>query len=81
MMKYVNMEQFGYVIFEKHIKHEDIVNRLRGDMEIEVKSAGFVSSLEDSPLDAFGESQTLGKKAIKGDTTSLNAKIEQFHID
>ena len=71
MMKYIRLENAGYIIFDQGQKHDDIARMFPTD---NVLSAGFIGLQEDS-VRCFGESQSLNKKSDPEDKTYIRRRL------
>ena len=76
MMKYIQFEYAGYVIFEQAQKHSDIAKKFQMD---NVLSAGFVSGvIEEDQISCHGESQSLRKSAKPNDCKYIYRKLSIY---
>lgn len=77
-LKYVNFEHVGIVIFEEHVDHGEMAQRI-GAKPV---SAGFVSlPLVDSDGNeaaCFGESVSLGLASMEADTALLRRRLNPY---
>lgn len=69
MMKYINFENSGIVVFETHNSHAE-VSKLFNDKPL---SAGFVNDR----FECYGESETLGVKSLSHDTYTLKSRFNR----
>lgn len=70
-MKYIKFKEVGFVLFERHISHCRLADKVGADVE----SAGFVEMDELNPPMCYGESTTLNVKSDPKDTELLRRRL------
>jgi len=79
-MKYITSPEYGFVIFQDHITHVEMMDRL-GLSKDKITSAGFVStSCEENELICSGRSDSIGKDSRKIDSEFLFKKLSVYEI-
>ena len=75
-MKYINFENNGFVLFERHQNHSDIAQKFPND---KILSAGFVGmSVDEDQIQCSGESVTLKTKSQVSDRERLYRKLSIY---
>jgi len=78
-MKYIRLRDEGFVIFEQHIQHSDMLEML-AKTRADVRSAGFVSGFFEEGYEpkCNGESVSLGISSRADDSDALNRRMNGY---
>ena len=76
MMKYMQLEYAGYIIFDQSQKHSDMAKKFPND---KVKSAGFVSGvIEPNQINCHGESNSLRISSKEIDSEMIGRRLSVY---